>query len=846
MSLNESFKKYQQNGLLSGIGGAVGGLVNAFGEHPQYSIAAQGNGFGFVDKTITGGYGNSVGTAGVNVGASLMNAGLSSGNLGLILAGGIAGTAGTAVNLLGGGANTEKLEKANRGNSYLNNFTSNAESFDDIQGPASVENIGNIYRGGLVRRGWAKRKNEEAQLDRANAQAFADNSVTNNIDNLIKEQNNSLLANYHAFGGPLMPIEGVLDYNLAQRRLQIMEDRNNSKSSQLAFGGSLHTNGSDWNNGITIIGNGGTHEQSPIDGVPMGVAPDGVPNLVEEGEVIYNDYVYSNRLKVPKAVRQKYKLRGTKDITFAEAAKQVQKESEERPNDSISRRTLDDIMSKLMTEQETIRQKREARRLSKKYGLGGLLYAHGGPIGIMYSGDDDNPNVLITPKSEWNALSSVLNNATFPKANTSGFIPYSRDITDEEINKRRSSPDYIAYTKYINDNWDTKAVQADLLALDTAAGGNKLFDAKGEQTPGAKEYWLKARKSGPWGFYSLTPDRVGNEPVAPASIAKPDDESVTRSSTRGLPAWEWGGENSAYPRVANPGSHNIAGYPATDSQGEGNGDGGKGGNKWWDASYLRYAPVLGAGIGVLTDALGLTNKPDYTYADDLMAVANNTLGSGRDVSFNPIGDYMRYTPLDRLFYANQLGAQAAGNRRAILNSSGLNRGQAIAGLLAADYNAQNSLGNLYRQAEEYNLGQREKVATFNRATNMFNSEGFLKADIANAERSQKNASLLINAASHAASLKAAADAQANANRSANITNFLQGLGDIGWETVNRRMVNDNPAYYYDVKNGRIVYNPDYYRLSKKDKEVIDKYIKDNEKDVTFANGGYLTIKRRRR
>jgi len=29
----------------------------------------------------------------------------------------------------------------------------------------------------------------------------------------------------------------------------------------------------------------------------MGIAPDGKPNLVEEGEVIYNDYVFSNRLK---------------------------------------------------------------------------------------------------------------------------------------------------------------------------------------------------------------------------------------------------------------------------------------------------------------------------------------------------------------------------------------------------------------------------------------------------------------------------------------------------------------------------------------------------------------------
>ena len=42
-----------------------------------------------------------------------------------------------------------------------------------------------------------------------------------------------------------------------------------------------------------------------------------------EGEVIFNDYVFSNRLKVPKAVKQKYKLRGNKELSFADAAKNM-------------------------------------------------------------------------------------------------------------------------------------------------------------------------------------------------------------------------------------------------------------------------------------------------------------------------------------------------------------------------------------------------------------------------------------------------------------------------------------------------------------------------------------------
>ena len=35
------------------------------------------------------------------------------------------------------------------------------------------------------------------------------------------------------------------------------------------------------------------------------------------------------------------------------------------------------------------------------------------------------------------------------------------------------------------------------------------------------------------------------------------------------------------------------------------------------STLLRYAPALGSGIATLTDALGKTNKPDYTAAKEL-------------------------------------------------------------------------------------------------------------------------------------------------------------------------------------------------------------------------------------
>ena len=84
--------------------------------------------------------------------------------------------------------------------------------------------------------------------------------------------------------------------------------------------------------------------------------------------------------------------------------------------------------------------------------------------------------------------------------------------------------------------------------------------------------------------------------------------------------------------------------------------------------------------------------------------------------------------MDKLFYLNRLQGQAGATRRAIMNSSSPSR---YAALLAADYNANEQLGNLIRQAEEYDLAQRKAVEEFNRGTEMANSEMGIKAAMAN-------------------------------------------------------------------------------------------------------------------
>lgn len=149
---------------------------------------------------------------------------------------------------------------------------------------------------------------------------------------------------------------------------------NSSLLNIAAYGGPLFNHGGDWSNGLTFIDEGGTHEQNPLGGVPVGVDQEGTPNLVEEGEIIWNDYVFSNRLKPTKKQLETIgfdpKYEG---YTFAKIVEDVQKASSENPLDKISTDTLNENLMYLMSMQEEIRMKKEKKE-ANKFPYGGGLY----------------------------------------------------------------------------------------------------------------------------------------------------------------------------------------------------------------------------------------------------------------------------------------------------------------------------------------------------------------------------------------------------------------------------------------------------------------------------------------
>lgn len=190
---------------------------------------------------------------------------------------------------------------------------------------------------------------------RIQANSRAENTMLNGLEAIKYRDTNISRANFRANGGPLtMRYEGVL--SPFGYRFDTGGNMNNDMK------GNKHTNGTVWDTDLQKVNNGNSHEVNPLGGVPMGMAPDGLPNLVEEGETIWNDYVFSDRLSVPKKLKDKYKL-GKDKISFAEATEKINKEKEERPNDPITKRGIDSKMSEFQEAQEEIKFKQQMRRL---------------------------------------------------------------------------------------------------------------------------------------------------------------------------------------------------------------------------------------------------------------------------------------------------------------------------------------------------------------------------------------------------------------------------------------------------------------------------------------------------
>lgn len=280
---------------------------------------------------------------------------------------------------------------------FLDSYAASWEGFNAGQnfGPwgaaiGAVIGGGSSIIGSIIGRNKADNAADEAneKIERANNRRI--HNLITAAERVDKENDLRILQNMGANGGKL-------NMGFGLRNPFIMPDGTANPLFR-AFGGGL-THGSDWDTGINWVNEGGSHGENPLGGVQMGVDEQGVPNLVEEGEAIWNgDYVFSKRMKVPKKLAKKYGLGG--DMTFADAIAKLTKDSEERPLSNIDRATNDHILGEFADTQEELRMAKAQRAMDKEvqlqddfltgfqFGLGG----HMSPIGIIP--DSDNTSIF--------------------------------------------------------------------------------------------------------------------------------------------------------------------------------------------------------------------------------------------------------------------------------------------------------------------------------------------------------------------------------------------------------------------------------------------------------------------
>ena len=231
-------------------------------------------------------------------------------------------------------------------------------------------------------------KYRELKRDQARADLAAADALAVGAENVDNTQDSNIMRRFAAFGGPIgvMPQPTPLDtigsaavnYDFMSDYLTTKRKQADNKNSTsnvfasmpnkaFAFGGDMQTNSADFLSGLTHVNAGGTHEESPYDGVQMGTDSEGVPNLVEEGETIFDDYVYSNRILCDEITKKKFHLPKKKDITYAELSKKLEKEISERPNDPISRAGFKIQMHNLAEQQERQKQEMEAARAREAF-----------------------------------------------------------------------------------------------------------------------------------------------------------------------------------------------------------------------------------------------------------------------------------------------------------------------------------------------------------------------------------------------------------------------------------------------------------------------------------------------
>lgn len=599
-----------------------------------------------------------------------------------------------------------------------------------------------------------------------------------------------------------------------------------------ALGGSLH-NDDTFNNGLRFITEGGSHEENPLGGVPQGIAADGIPNLVEEGEIIYNDYVFSKRLKMPKQDNEALGLKKNKEYSYAEAAEKIQKESEERPNDPISKRNLDTMMKRLQQSQETLKQKQQESKLKRQLAklspeeqiqllsqIQGAQYAKGGHL--FDNGGWENT---------LNIIENMFKTQPYDRIVIPGNSDFDPNLFEYHV------PDGIKNL----DPGITITVPNTRKSIHTT--NSNTTDNSTTNNENIKLNLPKRDENGvPYMATTYTPS-----PISPSTPTPKQTNANTKSTNTNtklkapniqLPFYNSDINSSILGLTLPKSDLSYQGYKApeyiiTDSKGRPYGLKARGitpetatktatntttntkvsGNSV--AQILRAAPVIGNSIAALASAFDKPNYKNIERTEDAYRAIPY-------VTATPLTQRLEYNPIDMNYIVNGMRNAAIGNRRAIIEGALGNSAAASAALASANYGNQVALGNAYMQAMKENDLRKQQVQTFNRDTDKANIANQLQVDLENRDRDV----MIADAMYKIGMLRDQELLNTQATKAANYTNALNSMGELGKDILSRQQVGANiDSGTWGVLN------------------EFMKYLANSQKGIASKGGKLFTVKR---
>lgn len=583
---------------------------------------------------------------------------------------------------------------------------------------------------------------------------------------------------------------------------------------------------------------GGSHEENPNGGVQIGVDQQGVPNLLEEGEPVYKDYVYSDNIKASERflkennIPEKYA-----GELYSKIADSFFSEAENRPNDPISRNGLEAMLGRLADAQESQKAYNEQRKLERELKqlspdeLAALeqMIATGEQMPVEQQPGQIKPEVApeqiapeqIAPEQVApeqipvmknggkvnkfvkagkvnRPLSGLMNSLNYPR--DWQYVPTNIGYTfyppvDNPVQTRFSKIQNIPIQDLMIDKFD----YVDPLGVIDRGSNNKVA-----ANASVADKVEQAAKNGTLGSFPPGPAsvaRVGNGvryypvPQELQDIVDAQSERIQRNNRDDLYLPKGPGINMPVGRVeiGNPVgiitpeediaaqnvSENVNGSP-------------------YLSTFPRYAGAIGSGILGLYNAL---QKPDEYNATRYKPF----VPTGRINLQNQV-----YNPVDQNMLMNQVLAQGNSTMRGLRNS-GLGPSTQAA-MIAQDNNISGNLGNTFLQAWDANNQRRNQVIAANNQAEAQRAQFDYAVDAARqralADAQMRNAYTDLQIQQ----LNNAAEADKYAAVGNQINNALQALSGIGRENYAMNQVNSNTALQgYGLLGGGVgAYLPYYY------------------------------------